>query len=472
MASDTRPIVVIQTQRLGDLILTYPLLLWLARHRPGQAVTVVAEPTFAGALARVGPPVALVPLSQGRKLVGRDQALVVNLSIRPEAARLAGELTAEVKFGPVTDAAGVTRVHGDWQLYRSSLVGNNRHNRFHWAELNALDVIPLSVMAATRWPEPRRGGPGRGKVGVFVGASQPDKRPDATFFAALVRELIQRGLTPVLLGGPAEVELGAAVARGVPAPVANLCGRLGLGALAVLGQELDLLVTPDTGPMHLAAWTGLRVLNLSVGPVNAWETGPYQPGHFVLTPRMSCRGCWTCMRPVVACQRVFDPARVAYVAGRLARGEDRRLIGAHLPGCALWRGDRDGHGLFRLVALDPTGPAPAREILGEFWQATFGWLFGVWTDAPARTAAVRLAGGHPRLASALGRGLAGLGAALGRGVRDGAVPDAAFMAAFAPHVRPLAGFIERVLQNGDGSRAARLRCLSLLERVASLAVWS
>ena len=33
MTADTRPTVVIQTQRMGDLILTYPLLLWLGRTR-------------------------------------------------------------------------------------------------------------------------------------------------------------------------------------------------------------------------------------------------------------------------------------------------------------------------------------------------------------------------------------------------------------------------------------------------------
>jgi len=475
MAADTRPIVVIQTQRMGDLILTYPLLLWLGRTRPGQPVTVVAEPTFAGPLSRVSPAARYLPLAQGGRLIGQDCSLVVNLSIRPEAARLAGELAAETKCGPVTDAAGVTRVHGDWQLYRASLVGNNRHNRFHWAELNALDVVLLPEVAATRWPEPRHGGPGRVKVGLFVGASQPEKRPDAAFFAALARELIRRGLTPVLLGGPAEVELGAAVAHLVKAPIANLCGRLGLGALAVLGQELALLVTPDTGPMHLAAWTGWRVLNLSVGPVNAWETGPYQPGHYVLTPRLSCRGCWgcgACAAGAPACQGLFDPARVAYVAARLARGEDKRLLGARLPGCRLWRSDRDGRGLYRLRPLDQPGSPEARETLGALWKGVFGWLFGAWDAAPAQNAVAGLVREQPRLATSLGRGLAVLGAALSQGVRDGDVPDVAFMNRFAPHVRPLAGFVERVLQNGDGSRAARLRCLSLLEQVASLGPWS
>jgi hypothetical protein len=48
------------------------------------------------------------------------------------------------------------------------------------------------------------------------------------------------------------------------------------------------------------------------------------------------------------------------------------------------------------------------------------------------------------------------------------VPDTRFALGFAPCLRPLAGFVERVLQNGDGAPACHLRCLSLLERVAGL----
>uniref|UniRef100_I2PZJ3 ADP-heptose:LPS heptosyltransferase n=1 Tax=Desulfovibrio sp. U5L TaxID=596152 RepID=I2PZJ3_9BACT len=476
MASEAGSIVVIQTQRMGDLILTYPLLLWLTRRYPGHRLTVVAEPTFAGPLAPVSPPAAYLPLARGGELTGRGHELVVNLSIRPEAARLAGELTAARRLGPVADAAGVVRVGGDWQLYRASVVHNNRHNRFHWAELNALDVVPVADMAQTVWPAPRTGGPGRRRVGVFVGASEPDKRPSVDFTARFVRELAGRGLVPVLLGGPGEVELGAEASRRAGMPVTNLCGRLGLKELAVLGQDMALLVTPDTGPMHLAAWTGWRVLNLSIGPVSAHETGPYQPGHFVLRPRMSCRGCWACVRERPACRAGLDPAGVAYVAARLARGEDCRLAGARVPGYELLRSARDAAGLYALVPVGPDslsggrpdGPCDAREAVGGLWQAVFGWLFGAWGEDRAALALAGLAAGHPVLAGRFSRSLAGLGAALGRDARQGSVPDTGFAWRFAPLVRPLAGFFERVLQNGDGDRPSRLRCLSLLARVASL----
>jgi hypothetical protein len=466
-------IVVIQTQRMGDLILTYPLLLWLARSHPGQPVTVVAEPAFAAPLMPFGPQAAYLTLEQAAaRLPGRDHALVVNLGIRPEAARLAGAIPAARKLGPVAGPDGTVRIGGDWQLYRSSVVHLNRHSRYHWAEFNALDLVPPGLLAATSWPAPRRGGPGRRKVGLFLGASQPEKRPGPAFFAALARELVRRGLVPVLLGGPGEVGLGAEAAKIAGIPLSNLCGRLGLKELAVMGQEMDLLVTPDTGPMHLAAWTGWRVLNLSVGPVSPHETGPYQPGHFVLRPRLSCRGCWDCFRPSVICRDRLDPARVAYVAARLARGEDARLAGAHVPGFELLHTAMDpGNGLRRLESLAAAGENPAsdaREQVGTFWRSAFGHFFGLWPAPAALQAGAALAADHPALHAVLTRNLARLGGALGRQARQGAIPDASFAGAFAPGIRPLAGYLERLLQNDDASRQSRLTCLALLERAAGL----
>jgi len=183
---------------------------------------------------------------------------------------------------------------------------------------------------------------------------------------------------------------------------------------------------------------------------------------------MSCSGCWECGRVHPACRQGLDPARVAYVATRLARGEDDRLAGATVPGYELLTSARDAMGLYALVPLSPSGPGDAREAVGAFWQAVFGWLFGAWDEAPAGLARDRLLNGHPALAERLSRGLVGLGAALGRDLRLGFVPGVCFARSFTPLVRPLAGFFERVLQNGDGDRASRLRCLSLLGQVASL----
>jgi hypothetical protein len=140
-----------------------------------------------------------------------------------------------------------------------------------------------------------------------------------------------------------------------------------------------------------------------------------------------------------------------------------------VPGYELFESARDALGLYFLRPLRPQEGLDAREATGMFWRAVFGWLLGAWGEAPARAAWDALVAAQPKLGAPLARGLAALAATLRKDARANIVPDTRYALGFAPCLRPLAGFFERVLQNGDGGAPSRLRCLSLLERVAALA---
>src|SRR5690606_33367076 len=56
-------------------------------------------------------------------------------------------------------------------------------------------------------------------------------------------------------------------------------------------EQCRLMVTNDTGPMHMAVGVGTQVLNISVGHVDFWETGPFGPGHWVVQPEIVCGPC-------------------------------------------------------------------------------------------------------------------------------------------------------------------------------------
>ena len=89
MAGD--PILVLQMQRMGDLLLSFPMFLWLSRSYPGRELHVVAEGTFFHPLMPVSPPATYItwPAAEAGALSSRRYRLIVNLSIREEAARLA-----------------------------------------------------------------------------------------------------------------------------------------------------------------------------------------------------------------------------------------------------------------------------------------------------------------------------------------------------------------------------------------------
>ncbi|GAB7021950.1 glycosyltransferase family 9 protein [Salidesulfovibrio brasiliensis] len=464
-----KPILVLQMQRMGDLILSFPLFLWLGRLYPNREILVAAEEGFYKPLMPLSPKVTYIPWHGVNVLKKRDYHLIVNLSIQEKAARLCHDLNAERKLGPSMDEHGARFVHGTWQLYRSSLVKNNRYNRFHWADLNALDAVPQKRIADTRFDIPRTLPKNVNKVGLFLGASEAAKRPTPQFWADLVRDLLGRGLRPMLFGGPAEVELGEEVTRLSNAPALNLCGKLGLDELSAVGQTLALFITPDTGPMHLAAWTGLKCLNLSMGNVNPWETGPYTPGHYVLRADMDCaKGCWHCDRDRLECHGPFDPKRVAALASRMAAGTGHEgLARMRLPDLALYRTGNTPDGLYHLERLDDTPPDEER-VLSAFWQSFFGNHHGLWSDERARSDWQTVRETCPEAAESLLGHLPETGRQFRHGVAKGELLTCSFWETSPREIRPFTGLSHMMLENGDFRPQAWRQALAMLERLIDI----
>lgn len=416
---------------------------------------------------QVSPKVTYFPWEGLGVLKQHKYELIVNLSIRSQAASLAGELESGAKLGPVTGSAG-TYILGDWQLYRASVVENNRHNRFHWADLNALDCIPLSAIGQTRWPQPRTLQSTDNRIGLFLGASEESKRPSVEFWSSLCSELLGRGMRPVLFGGPMEQGMGREVARLFGGPVLDMSGKLNLGELIAVGQSLQLFITPDTGPMHLAAWSGLKVLNISMGNVNPWETGPYQNDHYVIRSTMSCAlGCWSCKRDKLYCHNPFTPSRIAVIARRMILNDRKGLSKMNMPGLRVYSSARNGNGLYNLHHLSGHG-VRSGDILGLFWQQYFGAAFGLWDFSGVASIWGEFVQSQPLLASKMRSHLPFLGKEFSRGLAKSVPLPDSFWNSCPLILRQFSGFVHLFLQNNDYSRPAWVKVLSLYERLASI----
>jgi ADP-heptose:LPS heptosyltransferase len=90
---------------------------------------------------------------------------------------------------------------------------------------------------------------------------RPKKRWPIQGFINLASTLESMGVTPVVIGGPQEVELGEAIERVAPDTVVA-AGRTKLVDLAALGARAALLVGNDTGPTYMAAFAGAPTLIL------------------------------------------------------------------------------------------------------------------------------------------------------------------------------------------------------------------
>lgn len=119
------------------------------------------------------------------------------------------------------------------------------------------------------------------------------------------------GGTCFLVGGPDDRVVCADIAGAVPGLI-DTGGRFGLPEMAGLLGAMDLVITVDTGPMHIAAAQGVPVLAV-FGATDPDRTGPYGMGHQVLTASaLACRPCLsrTCQRKDLACLDGVDAATV------------------------------------------------------------------------------------------------------------------------------------------------------------------
>jgi lipopolysaccharide heptosyltransferase II len=144
--------------------------------------------------------------------------------------------------------------------------------------------------------------------------------PPGKFAAVLDQLATDAGAAqPVLLGSPDMAELCAEISRRCEtANPINLCGMTSLRQLAALLDISDLMLTCDSGPMHIAAAQGTPVCAV-LGPTDPRRTGPYGQLDHVVTGECELMPCLKrrCPGLGIKCMRNLDPARVADVALQL-----------------------------------------------------------------------------------------------------------------------------------------------------------
>jgi heptosyltransferase-2 len=175
----------------------------------------------------------------------------------------------------------------------------DRHQVENYRELAALlgeprtDDAPRVVTGAAEraaaeelWPSS-----GAARVVLQPGATYgPAKRWAAARFAEVAHALRADGADVAVVGGPGDRESVAEVVSRVGG-ILDLGGRTTVGQLAAVLEGANLVITNDSGPMHLAAAVGTKTVAVFGSTSPTW-TRPFGEGHRVLTHPVPCAPCF------------------------------------------------------------------------------------------------------------------------------------------------------------------------------------
>ncbi len=136
-------------------------------------------------------------------------------------------------------------------------------------------------------------------------------------FAELADRLIAADKAAVVFtGSSADRDMNRRIVSMMSRQATNWTGETTLRELAALAKLSNLFITTDTGPMHLAAAAGAKVLAL-FGPTAPWRTGPYGESHRVLRTGVQCSPCFkrTCDKERVQCMEGISVDEVVAAIG-------------------------------------------------------------------------------------------------------------------------------------------------------------
>jgi ADP-heptose:LPS heptosyltransferase len=355
-------ILVINLLRLGDLVQCSPVLRSLRACHPKAKITLVVQDIFQETAALLAGPDRLLPFPtlQLAPLMDRgdwaeayrllDQWLADQVQPRPD---LVVNLTPTIMGAILSYLSRGREVRGftltgeryfitqpSWMSYLMVVSKVRRTNAFNLVDIfrKGAGLKPDGAGPAVQIPPGARDEAAAmlaglslasetALVGLLPGASQPQRCwPPEKYAQVGLRLLAARPCHFFIFGSRSERPLGEKLAALLPPGTTSLCaGGTSIAGLAALLSRLNLLITNDTGPMHLAAAVNTPVLAFFLAGARVQDTGPVGEGHLALEPRLDCHPChYPDSCSLFKCHAAISPEAVAAWALHLL--EKRPLI--------------------------------------------------------------------------------------------------------------------------------------------------
>jgi len=293
--STVRSVLVVRPGGIGDAVLLVPLLQRINTAYPEASIEILAEKRNAD-IFRLCPVVGEVfrydILPEFLRVLRRRYDVVIDSEQWHRLSALTVRFVrSEMKIGFATNSRKrcfthpIAYRHDEYELQSFS-------NLLRPLGLNVAQdkgpflKIPEGVFRELT--EKRSLAEEGGWVVIFPGASIPERRWGGQKFHEVARGVLEQGLRVVIVGGLQDVSEAEDIASGLD--VVNLAGRTDLvQTAAILGRSV-LLVSGDSGLLHVAVGLGVPTVSI-FGPGIEKKWAPKGRGHRVINWRLPCSPC-------------------------------------------------------------------------------------------------------------------------------------------------------------------------------------
>jgi heptosyltransferase-1 len=335
-----RSIVIVKLSAIGDVLHGVPVAVALKRAFPAARIGWAVEGRAADVLAGHSAIDHLFRLPRGW-LKSPPAVLALRRQLRDFAPEVAIDLQGLLKSGVATWLSGAAMRIGFARPVareQSWLASTNRVRPVatHVVDRNCDLLVPLGIRETRpefqmpSWPVSRERvrqwlaplGLPESPVVINPGAGWTSKLWPPERFAAVTRELHRRrGLRSIVVWGGGAERTAAERIVAEAAGAAVLAPDTSLQDLGELCRRARLMISSDTGPLHLAAAVGTPCVGL-FGPVPAARNGPYGPQHVCVEPPAGIRPAWDDRKTDTVSMAAIDVERVVAAAeSLLARGQ-------------------------------------------------------------------------------------------------------------------------------------------------------
>ncbi len=276
---------------LGDIILTEPITALVKSQYPDSVIEYLTKPTFKE-LVEMFPHVDKVHTEY------KDIAYLKKLGHFDYAIDLHGKLSSYIAIKAVRAKQKYT--YKKQHFLRQAIVAK-RTDRTIGSTIDLYATAVSSFVNTKEMPFPKLIVPARKRnnerdvnlrVGVFPGASFNTKRWLTEYFKTTIDKLISEdGVEITLLGSKDEYDLCSSIAKMNPSRCENKAGEFSFRQLAEEVDKFDLLITNDSGPMHLASALSKPLIAIFGATHPKLGFAPLNDKAIVLTKDYPCQPC-------------------------------------------------------------------------------------------------------------------------------------------------------------------------------------